>query len=82
MENNKTFKTSDIKTSSFLLSVGVELLKVIKDEPQKVIFCFADSNEVKEYLNSYWQGKALVNPRTLFEKLNYLKDLIHRDYEI
>lgn len=83
MQNQVKFlKTADIKISSFLLSKGASLLKLIKDNPQKIIFCFPETNETKSQLKDYWNDQAIVNPRILFEKLDYLKDLIHRDYEI
>ncbi|MFA6446314.1 MAG: DUF5659 domain-containing protein [Candidatus Paceibacterota bacterium] len=83
MENQtKTLDTSDIRTSCFLLSSGIKILKVIKSNPQKVVFCFPNNPEIKKLLDDYWNDKATTNPRLLFECLDHLKDLIHRDYEI
>lgn len=83
MENAIEYlKTADIKTSAYLLVKGIPLVSVQKDDPRKIIFCFVNEEKVRSLLNDFWSGKALVNPRALFEKLDYLKDLIHRDYEI
>jgi len=73
---NNTFGNPDIKTASFLLASNIPLVKVIKDNPKKVVFYFSDTKEVKQLLEQYWQDQAVVNPRLLFEKLDYLKDLI------
>lgn len=83
MENQtELFKTTDTKSSAYLLTAGISIVKVIKDNSQRFTFCFPDTKNVKELLQKYWTNKAMVNPRSLFENLDYLKDLIHRDYEI
>jgi hypothetical protein len=83
MENQtELFKTTDIKSSAYLLTEGLSIVKIIKSDPQKIVFCFSDTDQAKELLQQYWTNKALVNPRSLFENFDYLKDLIHRDYEV
>lgn len=83
MENQTNiFKTSDIKISAFLLCKDIPLLELDKENIRKIFFCFQNSNEVAKLLNVYWSDQATVNPRLLFEKLDYLKDLIHGNYEI
>lgn len=73
--------TSDLKTSAFLLASGVEIFETTKEQ-NKLSFCFVNTDKVKQFLKEYWGNSATVNPRLLFEKLDYLKDLIHRDYRI
>lgn len=83
MENNiELFTTSDTKTSAYLLTCDISLIKIIKDNPHKIIFAFEQNGNVKKLLQEYWTNKARVNPRKLFDNLEYLKDLIHRDYDI
>jgi hypothetical protein len=83
MENQtELFKTSDIKSSAYLLCEGLSITKIIKGDAQKIVFCFSDLEKAKELLQKYWTNKALINPRSLFENFDYLKGLIHRDYEI
>lgn len=83
MENQiELFKTTDIKSSAYLLTIGVSLIKIIKSDPRKIIFCFTDSTELREALQQYWTNKASVSPRLLFDNFDYLKDLLHRDYEV
>jgi hypothetical protein len=83
MENQtELFKTSDIKSSAYLLCGGLTITKIIKSDAQKVVFCFSDSEKAKKLLQKYWTNEAPVNARTLFENFDYLKGLIHRDYEI
>lgn len=83
MENQtELFKTTDIKSSAYLLTKGLSIVKIIKTDPQKIVFCFPDSNQSKELLQEYWTNKGLVNPRSLFDNFDYLKNLIHGSYEI
>ncbi len=41
-----------------------------------------DSNDLRKALQDYWTNQASVNPRLLFDNFDYLKDLLHRDYEV
>lgn len=81
-KETELFTTSDTKSSAYLLTEGVSIVKIIKSDPQRVLFCFPNSAVVKKLLQEYWTNKASANPRLLFDNLDYLKDLIHRDYEI
>jgi len=83
MENQiELFKTTDIKSSAYLVTKGLSIVKIIKTDPRRIIFCFPDTSELKKLLQEYWTNQALVNPRLLLENLDYCKDLVHRDYEI
>ncbi|KKQ92222.1 MAG: hypothetical protein UT17_C0003G0245 [Candidatus Woesebacteria bacterium GW2011_GWB1_39_10] len=81
-KQTELFKTSDIKSSAYLLTEGISIVKIIKSDPQKVHFCFPNTPEVKNLLQRYWTNRASANPRLLFDNFDYLKGLIHRDYEI
>lgn len=83
MENQTDYyQTTDIKTSAFILSEGISISKILTANPQKIIFCFTDTKRLKELLKKYWANKALTNPRLLFENFDYLKGLVHRNYQI
>jgi hypothetical protein len=83
MENQvDLFKTTDIKSAAFILTTGISMVKIIKTDPRKIIFCFTDTNDLREALQQYWTNRASVNPRLLFDNFDYLKDLLHRDYEV
>ena len=73
--------TSDLKTSAYLLCVGIQMFDVTREQ-NRAVFSFVNNDQVREYLKDYWSNNATVNPRLLFEKLDYLKDLIHRDYQV
>jgi len=83
MENQiDIYRTSDTKTSAFLLCNNIPLLSLDNDDPRKVFFSFQNSDEVAKLLSAFWSDQAIVNPRLLFEKLDYLKNLIHGNYQI
>ncbi len=83
MENQiELFTTSDTKTSAYLLTCDIPLVKIVKENPHKIVFGFHQNEDVKRLLQQYWTNQAKVNPRKLFDSLDYLKDLIHRDYDI
>ena len=82
--NNQTdnLQLTDIKVSSYLLSKGIILVSVLKNNPRKVIFCFPNSALVKKLLKDYWSDQTKVSPKSLFDNLDHLKNLIHQSYEI
>lgn len=83
MENQiDILQTSDTKTVAFLLCKDIKILKIIRDDPHRIIFCLPQNREVKTLLQLYWANQAQVNPRDLFDKFDYLLDLIHRDYDV
>lgn len=82
IKQTELFESTDIKSCSYLLSRGVSIVKIITENPQKIIFCFPDTDEVKQFLKEYWTNKGSANPRLLFENFDYLKGLVHRNYQI
>ena len=46
-------RTSDIKISAYLLSQGISLIRTEKDNPQKIIFCFFNTLQVKNLLKDF-----------------------------
>lgn len=75
-------QTTDIKTSAYILSEGISVSKIITDNPEKIIFCFPNTQKVKDLLKRYWTNRASTNPRLLFDNFDYLKGLVHRNYQI
>lgn len=83
MENQtEIIKTADTRTASYLICVNIPLIKIIRNNPQRIVFCFPQNEEVKRLLQLYWTNKAQCNPRLLFEKYDYVLDLVHQDYDI
>lgn len=76
------FLTSDIKIASYLLSKNVSLLGADRSNNKKIVFIFAKDQDISSIVQDYWANKAIVNPKALFESMDYLKGIIYGDYEI
>lgn len=83
MENQTdTYQTSDIRISSYLLTAGIPLIRVVKDDPRKIVFCFSPSSKTQSLIQKFWTNQAKCNPRELYDNMDYLKGLIYNDYSI
>lgn len=79
---NNRYSTPDLKLSTFLLSSGILLSSVSKDDPKKIVFNFENDDSIPKLIEAYWNDEAVVNPKQLFQCWDYLKKLIHGDFII
>lgn len=74
MERN--FSLKNINLSAYLLSTGkIKLSKVDRTNPREMSFFFDPPETASKLLEEYFLGNALVDPKTLFSKLNELRDI-------
>ena len=73
MEN--TYETKNLHLAAFLCSSNLPLIRTRKTH-NGVYFEFSPKDKAEELISEYFSDKATVNPKTLFSKLNDLKDLI------
>ena len=74
---SERFESTDIFKSAFLLCRGARLLDVRKQQHRRQILSFVlEGFELKQLDSEYRQGVALVNPVTLREAVNHLRDIL------
>jgi len=84
MEDIDRYTTRNLNLASFLAASGLQLIGTRKTN-NSLFFEFAPEDKARSLVDSYFKDIAVVNPKTLFSKLNELRDLIFQlegeDYE-
>jgi len=69
------FKTYQLNIASYLLATDkVNLLRLEKVSPKKVLFVFDNSSMCQKLIVDYWNDNILISPKKVFRSLNELKD--------
>lgn len=71
------YKTRDLYLAAYLISTGEVTLSSAEKEDREVYFLFTLRERAEELARLYWADQApTVQPRTLFQSLRSMKDLI------
>jgi len=69
-------KTPDLYYAAYLLASGQELLGTERDG-RRMLFCFADSDELEELKREWLNSTGLVAAQTYAQAIRSLKALVH-----
>lgn len=69
------YQTSNLQLAAYLYASNLEFIGITKTD-NKALFNFRNKGRALELMNKYFSGKASLDPRELFARLNDLKDLI------
>jgi len=69
------YKTKTLNIAAFLHTSGLRLTKTVRLD-REVFFIFTPKEQAQKLVDDYLAGKATVDPRELFARLNDLRDLI------
>lgn len=75
--NKPTFSTDNFALAVFLKTKQCKYLRISKDNPRHSIFHFEDTPEREKLTNDFWEGTALVEPRTFYNNQRELKTLLY-----
>ena len=75
--NDDSFLTYDIGLSSALLTLDFQLLSLNRDNPRKIGFLFARTSRLEDEAQNYFDGRLMVDARSLFENTKMLKNRIY-----
>lgn len=68
------YTTKNLNIAAFLYACGLQLVKTDRVHGE-VFFSFSPAEKAEQFVGSYFNGSARVNPRELFARLNDLKDV-------
>lgn len=74
MENDR-YKTKILNIAAFLYASGLQLKETFRENGE-VFFIFSPKIKAERLVDEYFAGRASINPRDLFARLNDLRDLI------
>ncbi len=77
ISNDDSFLTYDIGLSSALLTLDFQLLSLNRDNPRKIGFLFARTPQLEDEAQNYFDGRLMVDARSLFENTKMLKNRIY-----
>lgn len=77
MQEKRTFSTSELPLSAFLILNRFELLTVDKEHQGRATFHFHDKTERPNLVLRYFNKKATVEPLAFLEEIRNLKGLIN-----
>lgn len=72
------FKTKQLNIAAFLYASGLKLASTQRSK-NEVFFEFTPKPKAQQLVETYFSGKASVDPRDLFARLNDLRDLIFQE---
>ena len=75
--NSNYYETSDLGLAAALLTFGVVLVRVDKQNPRRAVFVFADSKELSTLVDGFWSGEMTLSALRYFENTKLLKSRIY-----
>lgn len=71
------YETSDFGLATAILTTGIKLVGVNKNNPRRVFFVFQMSKELTESIDNYWTGNLKLPANAFMDNVKYLKALIY-----
>lgn len=75
--NKKAFPTDNFSLAIFLKTKGCALLYISKIDIRHATFNFEDTPEREKLTREFWNGKALVEPRSFYSNQRELKSFLY-----
>lgn len=72
------FRTSDLALAAYF-ALTIRVIRIERQDPRKVVFCFANVPKMDALVEAFWADTTLVNPREYFEKIRELKARIYAE---
>ncbi len=79
---NQLFKTYDLGLASALITDSFKLLKLEKDNPKKILFCFQNELNIEQAVEDYFSCNFQVDAQTYWNNTKSLKNRIYSNYEV
>jgi hypothetical protein len=61
------------------LSLDLPIEKIDRQNPTKVQFLFAESEQLRRLVDDYWKGQLQVEPKAFFNQLKNIKTRIYSE---
>jgi len=76
-QTKSIFSTDNFALAVFLKAKGCKYLQISKDNPRHAIFHFEETLKREKLTNDYWEGNALVEPKSYYNTQRELKTLLY-----
>ena len=78
-KENRCYRSSDFYLCCFLFAKGTVIAGIDKNNPKRVVFSFEKSPELEQWIEDYWQNRAVVNPAVFVAAIKELKQQLYLD---
>lgn len=72
-QSDDIFLTSDLLLTTTLFTLGFDIQSLNSQNPSRVVFGFIQSNELLSWIDLFWAGKLLVEPKKFWNAQRELK---------
>jgi hypothetical protein len=77
MSSISKYTTNDFYLASFLLTKGVKIFGLDRNDPRKVNFVFGEMEGTEKLVEDFLFGKAKVDPKQFVASIRELKQLLY-----
>lgn len=78
-EDKNLYETQSLSLAATLISLGINLDSVIKDQEDKSTFIFLQTKELDQVIELFWKRELKVEPNSFWESLRFIKSRIYGD---
>jgi hypothetical protein len=73
------FATADINIATTMLTFGIPLANINRNDPDHCVFEFEPDKRAQEIVRKYWARKLMVEPSALLGSLKSLKSQLYSE---
>lgn len=70
------YRTSDLSLAT-VISLSHAIEEVDRQNPRRAEFCFRQSADLNQLIDSYWKGELRVEPQKFFSQLRTVKTRLY-----
>lgn len=74
---DQIFKTFDLGLASALITDSFRLLRLEKNNPKKILFCFYSEQNIEQAVENYFSGDFQVDAQTYWNNIKSLKNRLY-----
>ena len=75
----KHFETQDFSLATTLHALGFPLELLNRENPNRVGFCFKQTDELNNTVELFWKDEIVLNPKTFYLNQKILKNRLYND---
>lgn len=77
LNGSKSYQTADLALAALLVNQDQALVSLDRTDERRALFVFNNSPAVIAIAAGYWNGSILVEPRTYFEAIKFIKSRLY-----
>jgi len=75
----KHYETQDFSLATTLQTMGFVLEFLNRENPNRVGFCFKQTDELNKIVELFWKDEIVLNPRIFYPNQKIIKSRLYND---